>query len=934
MAINPSTGNPYADLGASNFQPKNQSSTQTVSSPPSSNVTYNSGGGNNSNSITPTPSPEKVTIITQIDGAKAGETSIYQGTPGQQGSLIAQGFSSVPRSAVVQEVTRVGDNYQVKYLHPKAELVGGIANNFGGINNGENQISRPQLVAENSNNRNVSGDTSLFFGLTGNFVGSNNGINEINFFAPKQSSIQETAPHPSEPKFLGTYSNTINSASPSDIFSQAKAKSSELQFQSQFKTSGFERQGMMLEAVGINAVSSFSFPFFHLVEFIGQNIRFGESLVTHPAETTVEVANQALSEPASFIGSSVGNLAFGKYVDAPLLKEGVVQVQDLVVAQGKLKIPITELQSNPDVLSGKIRYPTSSGPNQAFSKFQTQGVRDIVYLQNPTAPPVSPPIKFVENPLVPLDLPSGNFYGGESPVGIYRGNAEAGTVTAIDTLGMKKAYQVSHASPNPIPVDETGVGKVAFVEEQFVRPESVGVYVAPHGETSITFLKLGKTPESSLDLSGWNGLFNQPAITEFVVSDVQRLPEGVVGGDWKGALDWQNVRAEPGVSYVTRNMELGKLETENFIPYISEGSNPLAPEGQMFKTIGETSYTQLPSNTPIGKLLGLNRNIPIVDVQVLNTEQLAELRLSSQVESSKPSSLVVSKSNLPVVSESVGAGSVNPSKVMSQVEFDNYLKSSSLTSSEKIPYFVSAPSISKSSSVSDVQGSSVVGYVSDVSILSSPKSSSNPVSSGSSYNFSSSGSILVPGSSSSVSSSEDVVSFGSSGGSSNFSLVNPISEPSGSSNVSNPVLPPFTPYKNPPSIPPPGLPPYVKPPVISGFKDKNKRKNRFVTKVRHRGQFVTEGVFDSVQKAFSKGFEGVKHTAGASFKVEEEGRGTLQLPTPPQLGGELYKSKKEKGVFIQPRGKRIGTLGEKEQITFKGIQANRERKGFRGGLRL
>ena len=115
---------------------------------------------------------------------------------------------------------------------------------------------------------------------------------------------------------------------------------------------------------------------------------------------------------------------------------------------------------------------------------------------------------------------------------------------------------------------------------------------------------------------------------------------------------------------------------------------------------------------------------------------------------------------------------------------------------------------------------------------------------------------------------------------------------------------------------------------------KEEKKRRFIASVRKKGKFVSQGVFDSFDKAFGKGFKDVKDTASASFKVEEEGKGVAQLPIPAQLVNQLYRSKKEKGVFIQPRSKRISTGGEKQEITYKGIRANRMKSGFNRGLKL
>jgi hypothetical protein len=45
----------------------------------------------------------------------------------------------------------------------------------------------------------------------------------------------------------------------------------------------------------------------------------------------------------------------------------------------------------------------------------------------------------------------------------------------------------------------------------------------------------------------------------------------------------------------------------------------------------------------------------------------------------------------------------------------------------------------------------------------------------------------------------------------------------------------------------------------------------------------------------------------------------------------FIKSKKEKGVVVQPRESRISSRGEKEEITMKGLRTLRSKKGFNFG---
>jgi hypothetical protein len=73
----------------------------------------------------------------------------------------------------------------------------------------------------------------------------------------------------------------------------------------------------------------------------------------------------------------------------------------------------------------------------------------------------------------------------------------------------------------------------------------------------------------------------------------------------------------------------------------------------------------------------------------------------------------------------------------------------------------------------------------------------------------------------------------------------------------------------------------------------------------------------------------VRSNASASFKVSGEG---VSQRIRGMLPNTFYASKREPGVFIQKASNRIGTAGEKVEITQKGILANRlKRKALWGG---
>jgi hypothetical protein len=104
----------------------------------------------------------------------------------------------------------------------------------------------------------------------------------------------------------------------------------------------------------------------------------------------------------------------------------------------------------------------------------------------------------------------------------------------------------------------------------------------------------------------------------------------------------------------------------------------------------------------------------------------------------------------------------------------------------------------------------------------------------------------------------------------------------------------------------------------------DKKSQRITLKVREKGQWKTEGIYSDVESATKRGIQNIKGTSKASFKVESMGR-AININEPSK---EFYKSSKEKGVLIQKRGFRISSRGEKEEITLKGLQTIRTKKGF------
>jgi hypothetical protein len=103
----------------------------------------------------------------------------------------------------------------------------------------------------------------------------------------------------------------------------------------------------------------------------------------------------------------------------------------------------------------------------------------------------------------------------------------------------------------------------------------------------------------------------------------------------------------------------------------------------------------------------------------------------------------------------------------------------------------------------------------------------------------------------------------------------------------------------------------------------------FKTFVRRRGVFKQVASSPTQEEAINAGAFIVRNTAAASFKVS--GPGVSQNPL--NTLKNFYGSKREPGVFIQKSSNRISTMGEKAEITYKGIMAskiNRKKKGIWG----
>lgn len=126
------------------------------------------------------------------------------------------------------------------------------------------------------------------------------------------------------------------------------------------------------------------------------------------------------------------------------------------------------------------------------------------------------------------------------------------------------------------------------------------------------------------------------------------------------------------------------------------------------------------------------------------------------------------------------------------------------------------------------------------------------------------------------------------------------------------------------------------PPVKFDFDKKEKDIFGFTIEVRREGKFEKAGVVGDLSKAVNIAKREAEDSAAASVRIiDSQGNVVEDL----SFGDAFYKSKSERGVFIEKNKNRINTAGEKREITDKGIFANlnKPRKGilsrvFDGGL--
>ena len=108
-------------------------------------------------------------------------------------------------------------------------------------------------------------------------------------------------------------------------------------------------------------------------------------------------------------------------------------------------------------------------------------------------------------------------------------------------------------------------------------------------------------------------------------------------------------------------------------------------------------------------------------------------------------------------------------------------------------------------------------------------------------------------------------------------------------------------------------------PKIPKKKKEEKSLKSFSVLVRKRGKFQQIGSSTNKTEAVDLLKKEIRSSASASGKILEDGR-LIDL----FIQG-FQQSRRERGVVIQPREQRIGSFGEKQEITYKGILASKSK---------
>jgi hypothetical protein len=115
------------------------------------------------------------------------------------------------------------------------------------------------------------------------------------------------------------------------------------------------------------------------------------------------------------------------------------------------------------------------------------------------------------------------------------------------------------------------------------------------------------------------------------------------------------------------------------------------------------------------------------------------------------------------------------------------------------------------------------------------------------------------------------------------------------------------------------------------------RKGSKSSEAGFRVEVKEKGVFTSASPeiyakgdAMQFGKSRLSNTAAASFRLVKTGDKPTARFSSPRINRQdaFTTSKKDSSVVVQKRGYRIGSQGEKQEITFKGIASNKKKRGL------
>lgn len=463
--------------------------------------------------------------------------------------------------------------------------------------------------------------------------------------------------------------------------------------------------------------------------------------------------------------------------------------------------------------------------------------------------------------------------------------------------------------------------------------EDTGLYVTPKGKGSTYFT--GLTQEStSYSLNPFKGIFGIPTATEIAVRGAKTYPKEVVmKPGFEHLAEYQKSQAGKGYVWITKRSQIGtgdiprqrfflSRETTMSGKTVEPGWRWEAGTSEGEAVIGESEMIEYLPKSGLSKFKGFDKYTVIEGRAVA----VREARLLEAGDFGSPEGIIVSAEKikggseaLEVVQSKGQLSTVTPLSYAKGVPFGSLKtaevmssKPPTVTSMVDLGGVSSRPVSSKTSQISGLSRisptQSVTSKVSSVESLVSPVRS--PVSRGRS------GASAI----SSIGGLSSGRSFGGSsrGGSSGISRGG--STPTGRSGGSS-------------GRPSEGVPPTYQRVYPRPETKAQQKKEQFKVQVRKKGIFKTIAVTETPEEAFRIGKFNVEQTASASLRVKPVGSGEkvtgIGKGILPQTKFRL--SQKEPDVFIQRRRFRIGTPGEKKEITQKGLLALKGKKIF-GGL--